>query len=88
MYFVLKSFSTCPTALLLLNIYRSKLKFKIKTSELKNIVSTVSRVVDPRPATPSLQGVYFRTAGDSIEIIGSDLDIVIKAKAKAEIEID
>ena len=64
------------------------MKFKIKTSELKNIVSTVSRIVDPRPATPSLQGIYFRTVEDSIEIIGSDLDIVIKAKAKAEIEID
>ena len=64
------------------------MKFKIKTSELKNIVSTVSRIVDPRPATPSLQGVYFRTLEDSIEVIGSDLDIVIKAKAKAEIEVD
>ena len=63
------------------------MKFKIKTEDLKNIISTVSRIVDPRPAAPSLQGVYFRTSEDSIEVIGSDLDIVIKAKNKAVVEI-
>ena len=64
------------------------MKFKIKTEDLKNIISTVSRIVDPRPAAPSLQGVYFRTSEDSIEVIGSDLDIVIKAKNKAVVEIE
>ena len=64
------------------------MKFKIKTEDLKNIVSTVSRIVDPRPASPSLQGLYFKTSENIIEIIGSDLDIVIKAKAQAEVEIE
>ena len=64
------------------------MKFKIKTDILKNIISTVSRIVDPRPAAPSLQGIYFRTLKGFIEIIGSDLDIVIKAKAEADIEIE
>ena len=64
------------------------MKFKIKTEDLKNIVSTVSRIVDPRPASPSLQGLYFKTSENIIEITGSDLDIVIKAKAQAEVEIE
>ena len=64
------------------------MKFKIKTGDLKNIISTVSRIVDPRPVSPSLQGIYFRTVDGFIEIIGSDLDIVIKAKTEAEIEIE
>jgi len=64
------------------------LKFKIKTEDLKNIVSTVSRIVDPRPASPALQGIYFRTDENFIEVIGSDLDIVIKAKSTAEIEVE
>ena len=64
------------------------MKFKIKTEDLKNIVSTVSRIVDPRPASPSLQGLYFNTTRENIEITGSDLDIVIKAKAGAEVEVD
>ena len=64
------------------------MKFKIKTEDLKNIVSTVSRIVDPRPASPSLQGLYFKTTKENIEITGSDLDIVIKAKAGAEVEVD
>ncbi|PDH61856.1 MAG: DNA polymerase III subunit beta [Candidatus Actinomarinales bacterium MED-G02] len=84
----LRNLSTCPTALLLLNIYRSKLKFKIKTEDLKKVVSTVSRIVDPRPAAPALQGIYFRTTEGSVEVIGSDLDIVIRAKTKAEVEIE
>ena len=64
------------------------MKFKIKTEDLKNIVSTVSRIVDPRPASPALQGIYFRTDENFIEVIGSDLDIVIKAKSTAEIEVE
>jgi len=64
------------------------LKFKIKTEDLKNIVSTVSRIVDPRPASPALQGIYFRTNENFIEVIGSDLDIVIKAKSTAEVEVE
>ena len=64
------------------------MKFKIKTEDLKNIVSTVSRIVDPRPTSPSLQGLYFKTTKENIEITGSDLDIVIKAKAGAEVEVD
>jgi len=64
------------------------LKFKIKTEDLKNIVSTVSRIVDPRPASPALQGIYFRTNENFIEVIGSDLDIVIKAKSSAEVEVE
>lgn len=64
------------------------MKFKIKTEDLKNIVSTVSRIVDPRPASPALQGIYFRTDENFIEVIGSDLDIVIKAKSTADIEVE
>ena len=64
------------------------MKFKIKTEDLKKIVSTVSKIVDPRPASPSLQGLYFKTTKENIEITGSDLDIVIKAKAGAEVEVD
>jgi len=64
------------------------LKFKIKTEDLKKVVSTVSRIVDPRPAAPALQGIYFRTIEGSVEVIGSDLDIVIRAKTKAEVEIE
>ena len=64
------------------------MKFKIKTEDLKNIVSTVSRIVDPRPASPALQGIYFRTDENFIEVVGSDLDIVIKAKSTADIEVE
>ena len=52
------------------------------------MVSTVSRIIDPRPATPSLQGIYIRTLGSGVEVVGSDLDIVIKAKSSADVEIE
>ena len=67
---------------------RQKLKFKIKTSALKEIVSSVSRVVDPRPATPSLQGIYLKTREDLLEVVGSDLDIVLKARTAVKTEVE
>ncbi len=64
------------------------MKFKIKTEELKDVVSTVSKVVDPRPATPSLQGLYLKTKQNLLEIVGSDLDIVLKARVKVKTEVE
>ena len=64
------------------------MKFKIKTSALKEVVSSVSRVVDPRPATPSLQGIYLKTREDLLEVVGSDLDIVLKARTGVKTEVE
>ncbi len=64
------------------------MKFKIQTRDLKSIVASVSRVVDPRPTTPALQGLYIKANGNTVEIIGSDLDIVLKAKTEAVVEVD
>ena len=64
------------------------MKFKIKTSALKEVVSSVSRVVDPRPAPPSLQGIYLKTREDLLEVVGSDLDIVLKARTAVKTEVE
>ena len=64
------------------------MKFKIKTNALKEVVSSVSRVVDPRPATPSLQGIYLKTREDLLEVVGSDLDIVLKARTAVKTEVE
>jgi len=36
------------------------LKFKTKTKDLKEVVLSVSRAVDVKPSTPSLQGLYIK----------------------------
>ncbi len=64
------------------------MKFKIKTKDLKEVVSAVSRVVDPRPATPSLQGLYLKTKEDTLEVVGSDLDVVLKARTGVKTEVE
>ena len=64
------------------------MKFKIQARDLKNIVASVSRVVDPRPTTPALQGLYVKANGNTVEVIGSDLDVVLKAKTEAVVEVD
>ncbi len=64
------------------------MKFKIKTKDLKEVVSVVSRVVDPRPATPSLQGLYLKTEGNVLEVVGSDLDVVLKARTEVKTEVE
>ncbi len=64
------------------------MKFKIQTKELKDIVGSVSRVVDPRPTTPALQGLYIKAHRDTVEVIGSDLDVVLKARTETPVEVD
>ena len=64
------------------------MKFKIKTSDLKHVVSTVSRIVDPRPATPALQGLHLKTKENRLEVVGSDLDIVLKARTGVKTEVE
>ncbi len=64
------------------------MKFKIQSNALKSVVGSVSRAVDPRPTTPSLQGLYIRTSKNTVEVIGSDLDIVLKAKTEARVEVE
>ena len=54
------------------------MKFKTQTSVLKEVVSSVSRVVNPRPSTPALTGLYLHASEGFLEVIGSDLDITIK----------
>jgi DNA polymerase sliding clamp subunit (PCNA homolog) len=38
------------------------MKFKTQTSVLKEVVSSVSRVVNPRPSTPALTGLYLHAS--------------------------
>ena len=64
------------------------MKFKIQTKDLKSIVGSVSRVVDPRPTTPALQGLYIKAQNNTVEVVGSDLDIVLKARTKVEVEVE
>ena len=63
------------------------MKFKIQTKDLKSVVGSVSRVVDPRPTTPALQGLYIKANEKTVEVIGSDLDVVLKARTVAEVEV-
>ena len=63
------------------------MKFKIQTKDLKDIVGSVSRVVDPRPTTPALQGLYIKAHRDTVEVIGSDLDVVLKARTETLVEV-
>ena len=64
------------------------MKFKIQTKDLKDIVGSVSRVVDPRPTTPALQGLYIKAHRNVVEVIGSDLDVVLKARTETSVEVD
>jgi DNA polymerase-3 subunit beta len=64
------------------------LKFKSKTKELKDVILSVSRAVDIKPSTPSLQGIYIKVEGGSCEVVGSDLDLVIKARLDVESMVD
>ena len=64
------------------------MKFKTKTKDLKEVVLSVSRAVDVKPSTPSLQGLYIKVEDGSCEVIGSDLDLVIKAKLNVDSMVD
>ncbi len=64
------------------------MKFKIQTKDLKSVVGPVSRVVDPRPTTPALQGLYIKAYNNKIEVVGSDLDIVLKARTRSAVEVE
>ena len=64
------------------------MKFKIQTKDLKDVVGSVSRVVDPRPTTPALQGLYIKAHRNTVEVIGSDLDVVLKARTETAVEVD
>ena len=64
------------------------MKFKTKTKELREAVSSVSRVVNPRPSTPAMSGLYVRVIEDFVELIGSDLDITIKSRVPVEVDLD
>jgi len=64
------------------------LKIKSDVKDLKKAVMAVSRAVDQKPSTPSLQGIYIKCVDGSCEIIGSDLDLIIKASANVEIEVE
>ena len=66
----------------------NKVKFKTKTKDIKEVVAAVSRVVNPRPSTPVLSGLYMRAGDGSVEIIGSDLDITIKSNIKVEVDVE
>ena len=43
------------------------MKFKTQTSVLKEVVSSVSRAVNPRPSTPALTGLYIHTSDGFLE---------------------
>ena len=64
------------------------MKIKSDVKGLKRVVMAVSRAVDQKPSTPSLQGIYIKCINGSCEIIGSDLDLIIKATANVDIEVD
>ena len=60
------------------------MKFKTTSKEIKEFVLSVSRAVDVKPSNPSLQGIYLRVVDGFCELIGTDLDLVIKAKFPVE----
>ena len=64
------------------------MKFKSKTKELKEVILSVSRAVDVKPSTPSLQGIYIKVEEGFCEVVGSDLDLVIKSKLKVDSMVD
>ena len=64
------------------------MKFKTKTKKLRGAVSSVSRVVSPRPSTPAMSGLYIHVVEDFVELIGSDLDITIKSRVSVEVDLD
>ncbi len=60
------------------------MKFKTTSKEVKEFVLSVSRAVDIKPSNPSLQGIYLRVVDNFCELIGTDLDLVIKARFSVE----
>ena len=64
------------------------MKFKTTSKEIKEFVLSVSRAVDIKPSNPSLQGIYIRADNNYCELIGTDLDLVIKARFPVEVEVE
>ena len=64
------------------------MKFKTTAKSIKEYVLTVSKAVDVKPPTPALQGLYIKTKENLCELIGSDLDLVIKASFEVESIVD
>ncbi len=64
------------------------MKFSIHSKDFKNLVSSVSRSINPKPSIPSLQGIYLLLEKEKLTLIGSDLDIVTKATIPLEAEIE
>ena len=64
------------------------MKFKTTSKEIKNFVLSVSRAIDIKPSNPALQGIYLRVENGLCELIGTDLDLVIKAKFPVEVLVD
>jgi DNA polymerase-3 subunit beta len=64
------------------------MKFKTQTIALKEVVSSVSRVVNPRPSTPALTGLYLQAVDGFVEMIGSDLDITIKSRISVDVDVE
>ena len=64
------------------------MKFKTTSKEIKNFVLSVSRAIDIKPSNPALQGIYLRAENGLCELIGTDLDLVIKAKFPVEVLVD
>ena len=64
------------------------MKFKIPSRDLRTLFSSVSRAVNPKPSIPSLQGIHISAREKEIVLVGSDLDIIIKAKKPLDTEIE
>ena len=64
------------------------MKFTIPSKDLRNLFSAASRAVSLKPSIPSLQGIYLLANKKEIIAVGSDLDIIIRAKKPLEVEIE
>ena len=60
--------------------------FKCEKQDLCEAVSVVSRAVSSKSALPILEGMLIKTAGQSIELFGYDLDTGIKTELNASVE--
>lgn len=62
------------------------MKFKIKKETLYNYLNKVAHIVNSKSPIESLNGIYFNLQEDLV-LIGSDMDISMKAIIKKDIEI-
>lgn len=65
---------------------RIPMKFTCQQQTLMKALNTVSKAVSAKTTIPTLKGILIETAGDSLVLTASDLDLSIRTRIEASVE--